>query len=55
MGSATAIPHSLTGIDLTDIEKVRKELSVGMPVRAVFKERGEREGRITDFRIELEQ
>ncbi|MBM3131951.1 MAG: Zn-ribbon domain-containing OB-fold protein [Chloroflexi bacterium] len=50
-GSDTAIPQTLQGLDLSDPRRVARELKVGAPVKAVFKEN--REGRITDFHIEL--
>jgi uncharacterized OB-fold protein len=52
-GSSTPMAQFLKGVDLSDIEKVTKELKVGMPVRAVFKEKAERKGSILDFHIEL--
>lgn len=51
-GADTTIPHFLTGIDLTDIQKARNTIKVGMPVRLIFKSREQREGRMTDFFVE---
>ena len=48
--ASTAIPQILRGVDLSDPKKAAQGLSVGMPVRAVFKDK--REGRITDFYVE---
>jgi len=50
-GASTSIPQMLLGLDLSDPGMAAKELKVGMPVKAVFKE--QREGRIDDFHIEL--
>ena len=52
-GSTTAIPHFLNGVDLSDIDKAKNDIKIGMAVRAVFKERAKREGRMTDFSIEV--
>jgi uncharacterized OB-fold protein len=49
-GASTNIPQFLEGVDLSDIEKARKEIEVGMPVKVVFKEK--REGRLSDFHME---
>ena len=51
-GADTTSPHFLTGIDLSDAERARQEIKVGMPVRLVFKDKAQREGRMTDFRVE---
>ncbi len=51
-GADTTIPHFLTGVDLSNLEDARKKIKVGMPVRVVFKNKEQREGRMTDFRIE---
>jgi len=51
-GADTTIPHFLTGIDLSDAERARQEIKLGMPVRLVFKDKAQREGRMTDFRVE---
>jgi len=51
-GADTTIPHFLTGVDLSDPEKARQKIKVGMPIRLVFKDKKEREGRMTDFRVE---
>ena len=47
--ASTNILHFLEGIDLTDPDKVREELYIGMPVEVKFRE--QREGRMTDFYI----
>jgi uncharacterized OB-fold protein len=49
-GATTNIPQFLEGVDLSDVEKARKEIHVGMPVKVVFKEK--REGRLSDFHME---
>ncbi len=51
-GADTTIPHFLTGVDLSDAEKARQKIKVGMPIRLVFKDKGQREARMTDFRVE---
>ncbi len=51
--STTPMAQFLKGLDLSDIEKTTKELKIGMPVRAVFKDRAERKGSILDFHVEL--
>ena len=43
----------LKGIDLSDPAKAGKELKAGMPVKAVFKDKAEREASILDFHVEL--
>jgi len=48
--ASTSIPQILRGVDLSDSQKGVKNLVVGMPVRAVFKDK--REGRIDDFHVE---
>lgn len=48
-GATTNIPHFLEGVDLSDIDKARQELWVGMPVEVVFKEK--RTGSAEDFFI----
>jgi len=52
-GADTSILHFLTGVDLSEPKKTQQKLHVGMPVRLIFKDRNEREGRMTDFRVEL--
>ncbi len=49
-GASTNIPHFLEGVDLSDIEKAKSEIWVGMPVKVVF--RDQRVGKLTDFYIE---
>jgi hypothetical protein len=51
--ASTTIPHFLLGVDLSDVEKARQELWVGMPVKVVFKPRSERVGSAADFYIEV--
>jgi uncharacterized OB-fold protein len=51
-GADTSFPHFLTGIDLSDTDKARQKIKVGMSVHLVFKDRGKREGRMSDFRVE---
>jgi len=41
--------HLIGGIAGTSVEAVRRQVQVGMPVRAVWKEAGERTGAITDI------
>lgn len=48
--ASTSIPQILKGIDISDIRKTTQDLTVGMPVRAIFKDK--REGRIEDFHVE---
>lgn len=48
----STIPHFLTGIKLDDLEEAKQHISIGMRVKAMFKEKDQREGRIQDFRIE---
>lgn len=50
-GADTTIPHFLQGIDLSDIGKARQAIKIGMPVRLVFKDKKERQGRMTDFYV----
>jgi uncharacterized OB-fold protein len=52
-GSSTPMAQFLKGIDLSDIDKVTKELKPGMAVRAVFKDRADRKASILDFHVEL--
>ncbi len=52
-GADTTFPQYLTGIDLTDSGKLRENSVIGQSVRIVFKQRTEREARMTDFRVEL--
>jgi len=49
--ASTAIPQLLLGVDLSDPKKTAQDLKVGMPVRAVFKDK--REARIDSFYMEL--
>ncbi|MBN2061765.1 MAG: Zn-ribbon domain-containing OB-fold protein [Deltaproteobacteria bacterium] len=51
--SKTVMAQFLEGLDLSDLERVKKRLKSGMPVKAVFKDRAERKAHITDFHIEL--
>ncbi len=48
--ASTSIPQILKGVDVSDPQKTIKKLTVGMQVRAVFKDK--REGRIDDFHVE---
>ena len=48
--ASTNIPHFLEGVDLSDIEKAKSEIWVGMPVKVIFRE--QREGSAADFYIE---
>jgi len=48
--ASTNIPHFLEGIDLSDIEKAKTEIKVGMRVKVMF--RDQRTGSATDFYIE---
>jgi uncharacterized OB-fold protein len=43
----------LEGLDLSDPDKVSRELKAGMPVKAVFKDKSERKGSVLDFHVEL--
>jgi uncharacterized OB-fold protein len=52
-GSSVPMAQFLKGVDLSDIEKLTRELKPGMPVKAVFKDRAERKASILDFHIEL--
>ncbi|MBM3131950.1 MAG: Zn-ribbon domain-containing OB-fold protein [Chloroflexi bacterium] len=47
--ASTNILHFLEGVDLSDPDKAREKLHIGMPVKVIFKEK--REGRMTDFYI----
>ena len=47
-GADTALMHYVSGVDLSDLEKAKQNVHVGMKVQAVWKE--EREGRISDIR-----
>jgi uncharacterized OB-fold protein len=49
----TPMAQFLEGLDLSDIDKVAKELKVGMPIKAVFKDKAERKASILDFHVEL--
>jgi uncharacterized OB-fold protein len=49
-GASTNLPHFLEGVDLSDIERAKSQIWVGMPVKVVFKE--QRVGSMTDFYIE---
>ena len=49
-GASATLPHFLEGIDLSDIDKAKREIHVGMPVRVVFREK--REGKLSDFYLE---
>jgi uncharacterized OB-fold protein len=51
--SSVPMAQFLKGIDLSDLDKVTKELKPGMPVKAVFKDRSERKASVLDFHIEL--
>lgn len=48
-GASTSFPHFLHGVDLADLTRARETLRIGMPIRIVFKERSERQGRMDDF------
>jgi uncharacterized OB-fold protein len=52
-GSSVPMAQFLKGVDLSNIDKLSKELKPGMPVKAVFKDRAERKASILDFYIEL--
>jgi uncharacterized OB-fold protein len=52
-GSNTTMAQYLEGLDLSDPEKVAKQLKAGMPVKAVFKDKSERKGSVLDFHVEL--
>jgi uncharacterized OB-fold protein len=49
-GASTNLPHFLEGVDLSDIERAKSQIWVGMSVKVVFKE--QRVGSMTDFYIE---
>ncbi len=49
--ASTTVPNFLTGVDLTDIEKAKEKIKVGMRVKAVFKDKSLRQGQIRDFSI----
>jgi hypothetical protein len=54
LGDATVpMAQFLKGIDLSDPAKAGRELKAGMAVKAVFKEKSERNASITDFHMEL--
>lgn len=46
-GADTCLANFISGVDLTDIEKAKKIMKVGMRVKVLFKDNPE--GRITDF------
>ena len=48
--ASTNIPHFLEGVDLSDIEKAKSEIHIGMRVKVIF--RDQRIGSTTDFYIE---
>ena len=48
--ASTNIPHFLEGVDLSDIEKAKSEIQIGMRVKVIF--RDQRIGSTTDFYIE---
>jgi uncharacterized OB-fold protein len=48
--ASTNIPHFLEGVDLSNIDKAKSKVWVGMPVKVVFREK--RVGSMTDFYIE---
>ena len=52
-GAGTAILNHITGVDLTDLNAAAEILMKQPRVKAIFKDK--REGRITDFRFELEK
>jgi len=49
-GADTNILHFLGGVDLKDPKKATSKLKVGARVKAVWKEKAKREGRMTDIR-----
>lgn len=49
-GADTNLMHFLGGVDLKDPKKATRKLKVGTRVKAVWKEKGKREGRMTDIR-----
>lgn len=51
--SSTTMAQYLEGLDLSDPDKVSKELKAGMKVKAVFKDKSERKGSVLDFHVEL--
>jgi hypothetical protein len=51
--STVPMAQFLKGVDLSDPEKLTKELKPGMPVKAVFKDRADRKASVLDFHIEL--
>ena len=46
-GSDTALPHFIGGVDLSDLEKVKDKINIGMRVEAKW--RDERRGDILDI------
>jgi uncharacterized OB-fold protein len=51
--SSVPMAQFLKGMDLSDLDKVGKELKAGMPVKAVFKDRADRKASVLDFHVEL--
>jgi len=52
-GADTTFPHYLTGADLTDTSVTRDTALLGKPIRLIFKDKNDRQARMTDFRVEL--
>jgi len=48
--ASTNIPHFLEGVDLSDIEKAKSKIQIGMRVKVIFRDK--RTGSTTDFYIE---
>mgnify|MGYP005849581479 CR=1 FL=1 len=48
-GTDTPFVHRLGGVDLSDWKEATKKIKIGAKVKAVWKEKNEREGRITDI------
>jgi hypothetical protein len=46
-GADTSLMHYVSGVDMSDLEKAKQNIRVGMKLQAVWKE--EREGRISDI------
>ena len=50
-GATTTFPHFLSGVDFKNVDKLKKDVKMGMKVKLVFKPRAQREGRMRDFSV----
>ncbi len=48
-GADSCLMHFVGGVDLKNVEKAKDRVKIGTEVKAVWKDKGKREGRMTDI------